>query len=393
MKEDSTIKRDWWEIVYLVIFGMIFVHDMLDVTMFNIVWPPKFGLIFYFLIMMYTLAKLKFGNCYSKRELVGSLFCLAIFIVAAFTSGYSFLFELAFLVVGAKNVSFDKILKVYFLFGIFIMFIAAVAAKVGWIENLVYTTKGIRNSFGMIYPTDFAAHIFYLSLAGACLLEKRIYYIEVFGITLLGAFVYWQCAAYTSTICLIGFAILLILIKVCWNLYEKGKLKWLICFAEFFYLIPCILFLVFANLYNGEKNFWNKLDNLLSLRLQFSKKGIEQYGYTFLGQPIKEVGLGRTTMHPSNNFFLDDSYLRILLEYGILVFAIVMFVMFISNRHVKNSRRMVLLAAMVMISIHCFMEQHLLEIAFNPFVLCVFAELGDKKKNNDVVLEIDKNSI
>ena len=152
---------DWWEITYLIIYGAIFTYEFLGTTMFEIKWPPRFGYIFLVASALYTIAKFIWHNTYTKREMILSAIILFAFIMPAILTDYSFLWYVGFLIVGAKDVDFDKILKVYLTIGITIMLAAFAASQMGWIEDLVFTALRnnevkYRYSFGCIYPTDFS---------------------------------------------------------------------------------------------------------------------------------------------------------------------------------------------------------------------------------------------
>ena len=48
------------------------------------------------------------------------------------------------------------------------------------VPNLQYSRGAvIRNSFGFIYPTDFAAHCFYLYVAISYLLKRSVYWLTI----------------------------------------------------------------------------------------------------------------------------------------------------------------------------------------------------------------------
>lgn len=372
---------EWWERGYLIIFGIILAHHFLDTTMFQIPWPPKTGLVLYFLIMVYTLAKLIWKRTdYSRKELIGSAVILFTFIMSAVISDYSFLFEIAFLIVGAKNVSFDKILKLFCAIGTTIMVAAFVASQAGVIENLVYESeKGTRESFGIIYPTDFAAHLFYIIASWICISMKKEKIQRYIGVLLLissSVFVYIECAAYTSMLCFGILAIFVIIINFFFR--ENGKRDVLLRISTMSPVIMCMLYMVMVYFYSETNDFWVKINGILSSRLSLGKIGISKYGFSLLGQYIPEIGNGGTVVYNPDYFFLDNSYIRIALEYGVLVLCITLIIcVMIANRSIDASRK-IMLAVIIVMSIHCFMEQHLLELGYNPFILALFSDLNNQ---------------
>ena len=382
-----------WENVYLIIYGMIVAHDFLDATMFRIQWPPKFGLVLYFAIMAYTLAMLCFNNKYSKKELICAGVVLAAFVIAAVAGDNSFLFEVGFLIVGAKNIHFDRILKVFFGVSLVILAAAMICSQAGIIENLVYPSVrgGVRQCFGTIYPTDFAAHVFYMAMAALCMNNRRIHIADIVIVGALGVFVYKACSAFTGTMTLglaaIGMIVVMIVQR---RLEQKEKLEgtdahleWWNGLLRFLTLAPVFfaaLFIGMVHLYRPESAFWAKLDQILSLRLSVSAEGTANYAYRLFGQHVEEFGNGRSIETREHYFFLDDSYLRMALIYGIVILIVVLLMMIIiANRAVRYQRCMLYLA-MLLIALHCFMEQHLLEMAFNPFILGMFADMNWERK-------------
>lgn len=382
-----------WENVYLIIYGVIVAHDFMDATMFRIQWPPKFGLVLYFAIMAYTLAMFCFNNKYSKKELICAGVVLAAFVIAAVAGDNSFLFEVGFLIVGAKNIHFDRILKVFFGVSLVILAAAMICSQAGIIENLVYPSVrgGVRQCFGTIYPTDFAAHVFYMAMAALCMNNRRIHIADIVIVGALGVFVYKACSAFTGTMTLglaaIGMIVVMIVQR---RLEQKEKLEgtdahleWWNGLLRFLTLAPVFfasLFIGMVHLYRPESAFWAKLDQILSLRLSVSAEGTANYAYRLFGQHVEEFGNGRSIETREHYFFLDDSYLRMALIYGIVILIVVLLMMIIiANRAVRYQRCMLYLA-MLLIALHCFMEQHLLEMAFNPFILGMFADMNWERK-------------
>ncbi len=381
-----------WENVYLIIYGVIVAHDFLDATMFRIQWPPKFGLVLYFAIMVYTLAMFCFNNKYSKKELICAGVVLAAFVIAAVAGDNSFLFEVGFLIVGAKNIHFDRILKVFFGVSLVILAAAMICSQAGIIENLVYPSVrgGVRQCFGTIYPTDFAAHVFYMAMAALCMNNRRIHIADIVIVGALGVFVYKACSAFTGTMTLglaaIGMIVVMIVQR---RLEQKEKLEgtaaplgWWNGLLRFLTLAPVFfaaLFIGMVHLYRPESAFWAKLDQILSLRLSVSAEGTANYAYRLFGQHVEEFGNGRSIETREHYFFLDDSYLRMALIYGIVILIVVLLMMIIIANRAVHYQRCMLYLAMLLIALHCFMEQHLLEMAFNPFILGMFADMDRER--------------
>ena len=72
-----------------------------------------------------------------------------------------------------------------------------------------------------------------------------------------------------------------------------------------------------------------------------------------------------------------------LFEYGIIVFAVVLILLVVIGHRAIGAKQYVLFAAIVMIGVHSFMEHHLLEVAYDPFLLVLLAgiDTADKEKS------------
>lgn len=369
-------QADWWEITYLIIYGAVFTFEFLNTTMFEIKWPPRFAFLFMGAIALYTIAKFIWHNTYTKKETIWAGIILFAFIMPAVLTEYRFLWCVGFLIVAAKDVEFDKILKVYLTLGITIMLAAFVASQCGWIENLQYTVWReqqvvYRESFGSVYPTDFAAHIFYLAIAGICMSENRITWGKIVNFVVLGIIVLDKCGARTSAVCLLLIAVLLIAVK-----YLKGKIKIDVVYhmLNLSTLVLAGLFLSLVHIYDTSKEWIVKLDAMLSSRLAISNKAISLYDYKLFGQNILEVGLGRQEEPRPDYFFLDSSYIRVALLYGVVLLSVVLIVFWLAGQKAIINKRIIIVISIMVIAIHSFMEHHILEIAYNPILCFVFAK-------------------
>lgn len=374
-------QADWWEITYLIIYGSVFTFEFLNTTMFEIKWPPRFGYIFLASTALYTIAKFIWHNTYTKKEMIWAGIILFAFLMPALLTEYRFLWYTGFLIVSAKDVEFDKILKVYLVIGITIMVAAFGASQYGVIEDFVYTairdnTVIYRYSFGSVYPTDFSAHVFYLAVAGICICENRISVGKIINLVVLAFFVQDKCGARTSFICLITLAIALTIV----HLFKCHiKKNWIYRVLNCSTIGFAILYYVFTYMFINPNASMMKLDMVLSGRLALGAKAIQKYSHKLFGQNIIERGWGRGSTE-GEYFFIDDSYLRIALLYGIVLLLVTLVLLYINGLRAINSKRIIVLVALAVVGLHSFMEHHLLEIAYNPLLLLAFVNLDMKSR-------------
>ena len=102
-----------------------------------------------------------------------------------------------------------------------------ISALSGIIPNLIYrreqVTGTIRQSFGIVYPTDFAAHVLYLVLAYCYLFFKRITIKSYLFFCLLAYLLIYFCDARLSALSLVILIPIIIIGKAAQNENKIAK--------------------------------------------------------------------------------------------------------------------------------------------------------------------------
>lgn len=394
-----------FEMVYLALFMMIFVDMFLHTTMFVKMFGNHAQLHWFLRIGVATVSVAKLSLT-DKRSLWRTmlLIVLTLCFLAAYyrRSRWEELIIMSLLIIGANNVSFKKILSCYVLAGTVLTIGVMISAQMGIIENLVYiqSERSARHAFGSVYPTDFSAHIVYIVMAYAWIRQKRLTYIELALMAGCGVFVQVFCDARTNAGCIMIFVVLCLISKVYNVIVGKKNLgrpgifisairKSVLFLSANAVFILSIVMVALSAFYTENSPLMVKLNDLFSTRLEMGKKGLIDYGTSIFGQYIPMQGFGGTLTLPENYFFLDSSYMKALLGYGYLVFACIWIVYFVLAYRAGRRRDSCLIWIIGVTGIQCMFEHHILEIAYNPFILAVVANLDRgwkfkiKEKNHE----------
>lgn len=124
---------------------------------------------------------------------------------------------------------------------------------------------------------------------------------------------------------------------------------------------------------------WNKINAALNNRLIYGRIGIMDYGFTLFGQQIEWIGNTIASDAPPGAYnYVDCSYIRILLDNGIvyLAAAIAVYTRMIVRAVKKSDFWMVFIALLVLI--HSFTEPRLMELTFNVIPVLAFLKLGEE---------------
>lgn len=128
--------------------------------------------------------------------------------------------------------------------------------------------------------------------------------------------------------------------------------------------------------------FFLKLNKLLSNRLYLGNNALHKYGVSMFGKQIKWIGNGgyghTFTQFEGAYNYVDCSYIRILLDYGVVIFLLVMVGFTMAIRYTIEENNKYLMWALVFVGGYSIIEPRLIEIGFNPFVLMLVVLVDTK---------------
>lgn len=366
------------EYIYLILFSVLIAYHFFLTTTFQIEWPSIIK--FYLNAMIVLILVLKTGadEKYNLYELL-VIGILGIAFLVSWRHNENEEILLCMLVIwGARKIRFDKILKIYCaVIGTLLIF-TMVCALTGQIDNLVFAQPGRRPriAFGICYPTDFSAYVFYLSAAYCYLRRETLKYIETVVVAALGIFVYYFCDARLNTVCLlmtaVAFTYLIYRKRHTKNQYEMSRvLSGLLAVSP---TICAFVMIVFSMLYSRQNPLMVKLNSILNNRLYYGKKAMEVYGIPIWGQNMPMRGNGGSVEKVNNYFFLDSSYLYVLLQFGLLTLGILLICWCLITFKAMKKKNWAMLIAVALISVQCMVEHHIMAIVYNPFFMALLAD-------------------
>lgn len=301
------------------------------------------------------------------------------------------LFSMGIFVLGARNVDFKRIIKIYFYVGMLLLAFVVISAMGGLIRNLVYRrdmTNIVRQSFGIAYPTDFAAHVLYLILAYAYLKFGKIKWYDYAVFLVAAVFLVKFSDARLS-----AYAIILS-IPVLW-IGQRAQTDHLLSrfIASFYWTVPILsayLVIIASYFFTPSNKILTKVNNASSGRLFLGHKAISEYGFSMFGKQIIEHGWGganglkMSKNAPANYFFVDSSFLRMTILYGIIMTIIILLAMTKISWESFQKGSFALASIIVIVSMSAMVEQRLLDLAYDPFLIALLANVYTQYKAEDI---------
>lgn len=366
------------ERAFLTVLSIYIIRLFCNGTMFTLPWPHYFDIVLRIVAMLIVCIKLSDRTWENNKKGFLLIMTVMALIASCFSNGYIFLFDIAIFIVGAMDIPYEKILKEYCIYGIAILGITILGALTGCIKDLIYS--GIRHSFGIVYPTDFAAHVVYLALAVWVVFRKIPAKIMAISMIAMSFFLYYYCRARCGTI-VMGLSAIIVLLIERIELREISKkpyrkivkiMDWLVIF----WMPLCAAVMIDMSVkYSADEPTLNAINKLISSRLWLAHEAIMEYGIKFFGTAFDMTGGGGDIVTRSAYNFIDSSYCLILLQYGsvILITTCILYMWTVKRAINVGNRRLAM--ALALIAIHSMIEHHLLELAYNPFLLLAFGEL------------------
>lgn len=112
----------------------------------------------------------------------------------------------------------------------------------------------------------------------------------------------------------------------------------------------------------------------LSNRPYFGKIAIETYGISLFGQPITWLtGTDGTKVSGMDYFYVDSSYLQVLVRYGIIMLIVLCVAMMVVQCYSVMTRNIYVCLGCSLFLIHCITDPQLLSFRYNPFIIVSIA--------------------
>lgn len=322
-----------------------------------------------------------FFSRFTKRQLIFEAIVLIFAGLSWIKSGDPLGFYMAAFVITARGQDFKELIKWYVILTTIMLVLTVVLAEINVIRNLSYLRAAhVRYAFGVVYPTDFASHVFYLMLAYCYLWFHSLNYQNYLGLLVVAGLLYYFANARLDTILIL--VIIPVMIVARKKQYTNFDREGLLNYSWMFTGVSAYLAIVAAIFYSPN-GLLSLLNRLLSSRLVLSHTGFTKYGVSLIGQKVKEYGWGGAQGFKNFNvggqlhqyFMLDSSFIRLLLIYGVVFFLITVGAASYAGLRALKVDNFALVAIFLLVALSCLIDQHMLELAYNPFYLAIYASI------------------
>ncbi len=365
--------------LYLAVYALFLARTVIRNTTFSAdlqLYGRNLGMMLFIgAVLMFI--KMRFFDRFRYLDL-SLIFLIVTAAVCSYASNaYSEIIIMALLLIGAKNISLDDIVKCHFTVYASISVAALLCALTGIIDHYIIHSAqhGIRLSLGNTYPTDFAAGILFLALDLIYLKRDRWHIGYSIGMAAISVIVLLTTKAKTNALILFlcgAVSAWYYLTKTGRRLINSDLFRHLTTAAFPVSAVLCIY--AHAAIDPVKTPILRMLNVLMNYRLGYGNKAIAEYGLTLFGQRIDMVGLGWGTPAELEYFYVDNGYMQLALLYGLIPMALVCiglaFISYRSKCRPAHCRGVIPLILSVM-ALSAIMEPRFYSLTYSAFILAI----------------------
>ena len=368
-------------VVSVVVFFNTISTTMLDRTFFQV------KVNFLFLVVLLLGLRFLYKMQVSYKYLILSILLLLSGGLVYFQTNRLNFLVYSMLLVLLVNVDMKVVLRNYIVVAGILVVGVFLLSLVGMIPNLQYNRAGvIRNSFGFIYPTDFASHCFYLFLAISYLLkDKFIWTRSLFGV-LLSAFIIKYCDARLNAL-----SILLATVIFIYFYYSNGKKLKIFALLPYSAVIFASVVTYLSYKFSWSNPFLVSVNKLITGRLALGRNAFDTFGVHLFGtRNVQFIGSGGKTESVIGYNYVDSSYVQMLFTYGIVPVVLLLIIYVVASRKQYKDGQYLLVAILSLIAFNCMIEAFWFVPTYNIFMFLLFTTntFSEKESNDSVTLNI-----
>jgi polymerase for repeating unit of receptor polysaccharide len=139
--------------------------------------------------------------------------------------------------------------------------------------------------------------------------------------------------------------------------------------SNYGFILALVIILYFCFYSSG--NLFHFVDQFTHNRLRLSVSGFQNFGVSWLGQPISFSTLDIFGNFTSNYNFIDSSFVQLLVIDGLIVSAFMMFVLTKMMGYFISIKKDIVLACIGIMIIHGMFDPQMLVLRYSPLVLFI----------------------
>lgn len=330
------------------------------------------------------LLKYIFGGSYNQKRICRFLLAGLVTLASFICSSNKLMFLWVIFLTGAERISSEKLIKFVVTVQSTFLAVVVVLSEVGVIPDYVRVESNrIRHCLGFNWVTVGPILYFYIVLEYLFLKKGKLRVWEYVG--LLGIDYY----LYVMTRTRMAFALSAVFLTFFFLFGKKIQNGWIVRKTRgLFRLSPFLIAGIAIGLhmfYDHKSRAWNLLNQFFNTRLALGYNAIQTYGLKLFGQKIKFVGFSLFQENSAVYNFVDSSYVKLALEYGIIFLLLVLLAYRIIMKYAMIHEKYYLCWIILFVLVFGISEPRLVNMMFNPFLMLCVTESVERDQSRSKI--------
>ena len=367
------------EKIYLItLFIWVVVTSLVTTTYFIRLegFLSLYRIVLYFTIAMILIKELVnlprslyYFRFHWEQLLIAVLFIISMFIVAKNREGLLDL-NVLLLVFSARDIDFRKLLGTFSFATFLVLVLTIFASNMGVISNMFMRADGgYRFSLGFNYVSFASQRLFFALCSYLMFRGKKISYMELLSLLFATIYMYQQTSTsspFYLSILILTYALLSI--KIFKKEFIIGNF-WTKTLVQYGFILALVIILYFCFYSSG--NLFHLVDQFTHNRLRLSVNGFQNFGVSWLGQPISFTTLDMFGNFTSNYNYIDSSFVQLLVIDGLIVSVFMLFALTKVMRYFVSIQKDIVLACLGIMIIHGMFDPQMLVLRYSPLILFI----------------------
>ena len=301
---------------------------------------------------------------------------------------------LGFLTLEARNIKFNKIVKIDVILIGSIVAITVLLFYCGVYRSVDTSTvreDGITERLSLGFGwTTYAPNLFMSFVLGVLFLRpsRKCRWLLILVLILINYYLYK--ATNTKAVYYEILVLLALYIVVEQFHFDITKPKLFRAVLPLAFIVGAGLALWMSAKYNENNAIMSAINRLTTYRLSLTHKALELYPIRLFGNAIEWVT--GVDLAQDTYFYVDSSYMLIIIQYGLLVFAYIILLFTLIIRHFVYRKDNVALVCLVVIAVHSITDPQLFNVVYTPYLLALGLVLKNWKQTRQLKKEINSKN-
>lgn len=307
-------------------------------------------------------------------------------VITKITSKSNTIFILILLIIAAKNIKLEELIKYDLKIKIPFMIIIVVLYFLGMTDvNLHYRNGIIRHSMGFSNPNVFSTYILAIIVEYLYLRRKKVNAKDLIIIIIVIFIIDFYADSRTQIFCLIILALIVYINKYTGKKFLNNSIVNFI--VSNIFIILTIFSLLIIYFYGQGNDIVQDIDVQTSGRIKQISGVFNEYDVNLFGNKLDLVTSLQAKLTGKQQTALDNVYIYSLLSYGIIPFIIMCIAMKKYMKTTIKENEDILRTIMLVFLIGGLMERFCIEVQYNIFLLYFSYIIYDNKNKKEKVLE------